>query len=418
MRIFNNGEIEIFNLSSSKISIEKLEIINSKNCNIGKCKDKINFKPRNQLIINESNDLISILKISLFTEFFNEAPSSNFDLNEFNLAKVYFKNNVTGDYEHLQFYIEDYKFSKSYLVKKSEVMPNFLIKGENEYVIKKGNYKINKKIIIPKNFSLIVEAGTNITFSSDSYIYLQNGSIQINGSEDENVIFRGDKSWGGLYVSDCLKPTIINHTIFKNISYFQHENIQLTGGLNFYNCNVKISHSKFIKSYSEDFLNLINSNFNLKYLEFSNTTSDAIDLDYSDGVIENIDLQNIGGDAIDTSGSEVRMKNIKTFNIIDKSISAGEKSTILLNDVEIRNSGIGIASKDSSIVKGKKVKIFNSINYDLTAFRKKNFYEGGVISLKDVLHENKNLIQKDSFALINEKIINTKKFNSKLLYSK
>ena len=50
--------------------------------------------------------------------------------------------------------------------------------------------------------------------------------------------------------------------------------------------------------------------------------------------------------------------------------------------------------------------------------RKKNYYEGGVISLEDVLHEYKTLIQKDSFALINEKTINTKKFNSKLLYSK
>ena len=67
-------------------------------------------------------------------------------------------------------------------------------------------------------------------------------------------------------------------------------------------------------------------------------------------------------------------------------------------------------------MRGDNINILNSNTYDLTAFRKKNFYDGGLIYLKDVNYENKNLIQIESFAEVNNKIIKTKKFNSKLLY--
>ena len=124
----------------------------------------------------------------------------------------------------------------------------------------------------------------------------------------------------------------------------------------------------------------------------------------------------IGGDAIDTSGSKIILSNINIKNVNDKSISAGENSDLNIKNINITNSNIGIASKDSSVVRGDNVTISKSYAYDLTAFRKKNFYDGGQIYLNNVKYKNKNLIQSKSFAKVNNKIIETKKFNSKLLY--
>ena len=209
-------------------------------------------------------------------------------------------------------------------------------------------------------------------------------------------------------MSNCKSPSEIKYANINNVTYFKHKNIQLTGGVNFYNCEIKISNSKFKNSFSEDFVNIIKSNFVIENTEFENSISDAIDTDFSNGNIKSVNLSHIKNDAIDTSGSKIFLTNINIENVNDKSISAGEKSDLVLKNINISNSNIGIASKDSSVVRGDNISILNSNTYDLTAFRKKNFYEGGLIKLKNVNYENKNLIQIDSFAEINNKIIKTK----------
>ena len=60
----------------------------------------------------------------------------------------------------------------------------------------------------------------------------------------------------------------------------------LPGGISFYNSNVKINKSVFKNSCAEDFINLINSKFIIADTHIENTLSDAIDSDYSEGLIE------------------------------------------------------------------------------------------------------------------------------------
>ena len=52
---------------------------------------------------------------------------------------------------------------------------------------------------------------------------------------------------------------------------------------------------------------------------------DAVDLDFSDGIIDGISIINSGNDALDFSGSEVVAKNVSINQVGDKGISAGER---------------------------------------------------------------------------------------------
>lgn len=84
---------------------------------------------------------------------------------------------------------------------------------------------------------------------------------------------------------------------------------------------------------------------------FSDT--DAIDYDNVDnGVIKNLIIRNFGGsnsDAIDLGEStNVKIDSVLIYNIFDKAISIGLKSSLYANNITIMNTTLGFGIKDSS----------------------------------------------------------------------
>ena len=115
---------------------------------------------------------------------------------------------------------------------------------------------------------------------------------------------------------------------------------------------------------------------------FSQNFSDAIDVDFSDGQIEQVNFKNIGNDAIDFSGSNIKIKDAFFENIGDKLISVGENSKIIVSNIKANKSHIGIASKDGSIVNIKDVDL-NYVNIPFAAYQKKKEYGFGKMDLEN-----------------------------------
>ena len=160
----------------------------------------------------------------------------------------------------------------------------------------------------------------------------------------------------------------------------------ISGGVNFYESPVKIEKSKFVRSKSEDALNLIRSKFTLNSLEFVDIYSDALDVDFSDGTILNSNFINVGNDSIDISGSNVIAKDIIISASGDKAISIGERSNFQLSRSLISASSIGIASNDFSKVFVTDLKT-NKLKICLAAYQKKNEYGPGYIKIGDPNNE-------------------------------
>ena len=111
---------------------------------------------------------------------------------------------------------------------------------------------------------------------------------------------------------------------------------------------------------------------------FKDVVADSIDLDFCNGSIKNSKFIDIGNDAIDFSGSEVEVENIFANNVKDKVISAGEKSSLNINNLDAQNSEIVIASKDSSVVRIKNISSKNN-KHIFAAYNKKPEFNGGII---------------------------------------
>lgn len=398
LKVYNNtlDEIKLKNLIFYfSNSLNKCKIYNKKNCDIKKYDLNI--------YLNNTPE-ISYKKIQL-----------NLDDKE-NIVWAEINGKIKNENFNYFTRIENQKFDEDALNKPEVYNNKYLTNLKNGTFFISGKLFVNEPIIVPKNYNLNVESGSELIFNENSYIYLNGGSLNLDGKNKLIKLAPSGEFWGGIYVNNSPRLSKINNAKIISTKNFEHEGIFLTGGLNFYKSDVEISNSVILNNKCEDAINIINSKFKLSNSQIINSISDGLDSDFSSGFINNTVFENIGGDAIDTSGSKISIIDTEIYNAEDKGLSAGEKSEIYVENFKIDSSKFGLVSKDLSKVSGKKISITNSIEFDVVAFEKKMHYGPGFIDINEVKSNGKILSQKNSIIVINNKKIASESFDSKKFY--
>lgn len=254
--------------------------------------------------------------------------------------------------------------------------------SSNEILVKQGHWVLNKFLVVPKGYTLIVKAGTNLDLRNGAKI-LSYSPIRFIGSDKDPIIIKSSDSTGqGLAVLNARKESFLENVVFEKLSEVSFQNgWHLTGAITFYESPVSILKSRFLKIKSEDALNIIRTRFTIKNSLFKQSSSDALDVDFGKGLIQNTSFVNSGNDAIDLSGSAVSLSTIHINGTGDKGISAGEKSEVTANQIVIRNAKVGIASKDMSVINIEDVQIFNT-GIGFAAYQKKPEFGPASISIR------------------------------------
>jgi len=134
---------------------------------------------------------------------------------------------------------------------------------------------------------------------------------------------------------------------------------------------------------------------------FTNTKSDALDIDFGSGSIKNTNITNVKNDALDISGAYVEIFNVVLSNIGDKGLSGGERANIYASGMTIDNAFIGVASKDKSVVSINSSAISHT-KYIFAVFQKKAVYGPAVLLCENVVcDEKKYMIEKNSILIAN-----------------
>lgn len=155
----------------------------------------------------------------------------------------------------------------------------------------------------------------------------------------------------------------------------------VTGCLTFYNVEFRDTKIFLQRGICEDQINIIDSTGQIEKLQSKNALQDGIDIDFSKLDIANLAVNGAGNDCVDISAGEYHFESLQSKNCVDKGLSAGESSSVYINDAWIENSGQGIAVKDSTIVEAADVKISNS-PVCLSIYNKKLEYAGARASIK------------------------------------
>ena len=152
----------------------------------------------------------------------------------------------------------------------------------------------------------------------------------------------------------------------------------LTGCLSLINIKLVDLSINSSNSTCEDSLNFINALGEVNNISIKNSLSDALDIDFSNLKIKNINITKAKNDCVDVSYGNYNIENLNLDDCGDKALSVGEKSNLKLKNIIAKNSNYGVASKDSSIVEMQNAN-FNSLNICLSAYKKKQEFEGGII---------------------------------------
>ena len=249
------------------------------------------------------------------------------------------------------------------LLKKKDTLKefNFINRDDKNktVLIKKGEWIIDKPLIIPPNYKLTVDKGVNIILEKNGIIISKNG-INLMGTKNDPILIKSQNNGLGIFVNNSKSKSYLNNVNFRNLSNPIENALGITGAISFYESDVEIKNCIFENNNSEDSLNIVRSKFLIKDSKFLNTRSDAIDIDFGEGKLENIMFNNIGNDAIDISGTELNADKIIISGAGDKGISIGEGSKLDATNISINNAGIAIASKDGSEVIANSVYIKSS----------------------------------------------------------
>lgn len=239
-----------------------------------------------------------------------------------------------------------------------------------------GDWDVQGSLVIPEEMGLELGAGVELRFAEGEAL-ISSGPLLFRGTEDDPVILKpsqGHETWAGVAGVRSKDPHVWQYVVVESTSGLTRPGWRLTGGVTLRASEVQIANSVFRGHRGEDALNLIRTRFELENVEFQDVPSDALDADFSNGVIRGGRFSMIGGDGIDVSGAEIEVDGVELFDIADKAISVGEGSRVQVRNVRVERVGTGAASKDRSTLVLEDSTITDALTAAVTVYTKKPEY--------------------------------------------
>jgi hypothetical protein len=226
--------------------------------------------------------------------------------------------------------------------------------------------------------------GTSIFLSEGASLIFKNQVIA-EGQKDSQINFISNKSdsiWGAIgLVGPSTKNSVFKYVNMSGGSGFDQPNLRMVGMFSLHDTsNVYLSNMNFTNNHIyDDLIHIVYSkNITLINSTVKKSLFDAIDIDISEVIIDNCLIESSGNDGIDSMSSFVKIENTEIIGSIDKGVSIGEKSNVLIIDSNIINNNIGIESKDQSIANVYESTILTN-SLDINAYKKNWQYGGGGI---------------------------------------
>ena len=262
---------------------------------------------------------------------------------------------------------------------------------EKTLIMRSGDHRIERDVVLPYGMNLVIEAGSKI-FLGEGVSVLISGDFSVNGQSDDPVVVRSDRPDKPFGVMAAVGDgTTVCDIHFLDISGGSEDVVNgkyLSGALSLYNHDkVNISDSVIHDNHADDGLNVKSASIFIKDNLFYSNRADQVDIDSGFGsVIGNhfsrkplagadeatgIDSN---GDGLDLSDSKVIIIRNQIDYFLDKGFSIGENTSAIVVDNTFVGNRSAVTAKDASkVYLGKNNYIDNKI--DIEMYQKKLFFE-------------------------------------------
>ena len=245
-----------------------------------------------------------------------------------------------------------------------------------------GEHEFDRTVVVPSGITLRIEPGATLLLGQGASLVCF-GPVLAEGTATDPIRIRsaGDGAWGTFAAVRPGGPSVLRYVYVSGGSGAEVDGIRFTGAVAFHDGDITVEQCRFVDSQAEDALNVKDSAVTIRDSYFSGMRSDAVDLDFTHGVVERSHFLAPGGDAIDFSGSQVTVSGCRIEGAGDKGISVGERSTVRIVDSFLRGNEIGVAVKDLSKADIEQC-TFIDHPQAVMAYRKKPIFGGGEVTMR------------------------------------
>lgn len=226
-------------------------------------------------------------------------------------------------------------------------------------VLRRGKHVILRDLVLPVGVALVIEKSARLELAPGVSVLVQ-GPLIVRGTAVNPVFIRPlseDSPFGSIAVSvddrsktACdLRGLRISGGSEAHINGFYHSgmlSIHGAGEVVMEDCEVGADHG-------EDAVNIKRGRVSIRGCVFEDGHADLVDLDYVNGEVLDCVFRNgredSNGDGLDVSGSQVLVRGCSFVKLLDKGISVGEVSRVLVTACTFTGDRLALAVKDLSI---------------------------------------------------------------------
>jgi len=248
-------------------------------------------------------------------------------------------------------------------------------------------YIVPENVTVTSTGKLIIEPGVEI-WMSDGVSLFSSAAIVANGTRLQPVVFKSnpgsaEKKWGLIRITNAMDTVRLKNVIIENASEgtnpvrdiaalaIDNSTVLLDSitvervyknPINLYNCQTTLTNGRIHSDYAgSDEINIKRGRISMSNCEFignKGIDSDALDfgeMSEESSSVRNCyfhDFEGLNADAVDLGdhARNVIIDSIIAFNINDKGVSIGQRSSTRITNSVFINCGMGAGMKDSSSV--------------------------------------------------------------------
>jgi len=317
--------------------------------------------------------------------------------------------------------IGDIKLTAVYETNGQSIVPTSITKNTTLYKTK-SPYYVSGEVTVAENTTLTIEPGVVVLMAPKSN-FLVHGSIQALGTTSDSILFKlnpvysDSSSWGALCFINTTDTTRMKHVTLQDASNGPSE-FRCVSAISGWHTDLILDHltltqndgnpiatrySSVVLTNSTIHSRVLGDGINVKYGKARvencvfegnpNTDTDAIDYDgVENGIIRNVRIHGFPGfnsDAIDI-GEEARNIQIDSlfiYDITDKGISVGQRSSVYVSHATILNTNLGFGVKDSSFLSIRNSTLFG-IGTPVASYEKVGGRKGGNVLVSNSILSN------------------------------
>lgn len=250
-------------------------------------------------------------------------------------------------------------------------------------VFPRGRYAIDQDLIVPYGTAVVIEEGARFELGAGRSVIVQ-GALFVRGSARNPVFVRplDDAAPFGTFavVGDGTTRCSISGLQLSGGSEARVNGVYFSGQLAIHGAAATIMSGSVIgTSHGEDLLNIKGGLVELRDCVFEDGQADLVDLDGCKGRVTGCTFRSgrddANGDGLDVSGARILVTGCVFSRMMDKGISVGEASQLLVRASRFEGNRMALAAKDLSIayVEGN---VFLDNRVIFGAYRKKPIYGG------------------------------------------